>query len=134
MDIWQAFETDAELCRDGLWIDIHEPSGKQVCSIKCRPADLSLNADYQAASVDLTLNAVGRNGDDQHALWAALYAETIITDWQGVTDRVGDELPCTPKNVKQLLTDLPIMFEQLRGKCRQWTFWRKKFVDEAVAD
>lgn len=38
------------------------------------------------------------------------YAKTVVKGWEGITERDGTEIECTPKNVKELFKRIPDMW------------------------
>ena len=129
---YQAFELEADLIKSGIWFDFIDPQGFLVCQIKCRPSDPELNPQFLEASVKLPSQ---QKPDEPPAkALAVIYAEAVVVDWRGVTDREGKPLECTPKNIVKVLADLPILFQQLRIKTRDWTLWRKNYTEAALGN
>lgn len=40
-------------------------------------------------------------------------AESVVLDWENVTDRDGNSLPCTKANVEKILMDLPDLYRDI---------------------
>lgn len=49
-----------------------------------------------------------------HRILAECFAETVVLDWEGVTDRAGNPLPFSRESCIQLLVDLPELFAELQ--------------------
>ena len=129
---YQAFELETDTVKSGIWFDFFDPEGRPVCQIKCRPSDPELNPQFLEASVKLPSQ---QKPDEPPAkALAVIYAEAVVVAWRGVTDREGKTLDLTPKNVVTLLADLPILFQQLRIKTRDWTLWRKNYTEAALGN
>ena len=113
--LYAMFETDTELEKEGLVLDygtckitIARAGGANrkyasVLEHKMRPHRASMNAGTMDEGVAL-------------GLLREAYAEAIVLDWSGVTDRAGKKLMFSKKNVVQLLTDLPELFTDLRAQ------------------
>ena len=50
---------------------------------------------------------------DKQRVLVDMYAEHVIVDWKDVTDKEGNELKFNKENVVKLLTDLPILFQDI---------------------
>lgn len=54
-----------------------------------------------------------------------MYASTVVLSWEGVTDREGNDLPCTKENVKKLFQDLPDLFTDVRDAASSHELFRE---------
>lgn len=55
-----------------------------------------------------------------------LYAETVVKDWEGVTNREGVELDFTVDNAMALFKDLPDLFDDLVSHSMNATLYREE--------
>jgi hypothetical protein len=135
-NVYEAFETDNELAADGVWLDVYTPEGEPIAKFKCRPADGDMNPAYRAAAAAL-LERMRRDktidGDGIDAT-VALYAETVIVDWEGVTNRDGKKIPFTAKACAELMRDLPQLFKAIQQQARDWTKWRTVYREELAGN
>ena len=100
--------------------------------MKCRPSDPELNPQFLEASVKLPSQ---QKPDEPPAkALAVIYAEAVVVDWGGVTDREGKAAGMHSQERRQVLADLPILFQQLRIKTRDWTLWRKNYTEAALGN
>ena len=114
-NIYELFETDDDKeAGEGIklyfgpkiWIKIHRAGGAnknfaKVWAAKMRPyeRDRSLGKLAEPKALKLAAEA---------------YAEAVILDWDGITDRDGNELAFTKENVVKVMTDLPELFLEVR--------------------
>ena len=57
------------------------------------------------------------------AAFRQVFAEAIVVDWEGMTDASGVPLPCNPVNVRNILNQLPLLFDDIEeqaGKLRNF--------------
>ncbi len=117
--IYDAFETDGELCAEGVWFAVSLPGGAE-CRFKVQPTDIDLNPAVRAAVVEygLALAAKGEEADEE-----ALKPKTLAvacTDWENVNGRDGKPLKCTEANKLQVFTDLPKLTSQVLRYSNNW--------------
>lgn len=134
MNIYDAFETDVNCIRDGVWFDIEFPRGVVIARIKCRPMDATLNLEYQALLAEHALLPVPSSEEEKDERTAELFSRCCIVDWQDVTDRNGNPMACTPENIRKLVTDLPKVADVVLVNARRWEHYRRKFVDDTVGN
>lgn len=60
------------------------------------------------------------------------FADAVILDWQGVTDRNGELLPLTKENVVAVFTDLPDLFVDVREAAAKAATFKALDVDADV--
>lgn len=83
---------------------------------------------YQAllAEHGRSLEADAIAEEDSERLYAGLYADTVITGWEGVTDATGKPLEFTRDNVVKLLLDLPELFFDIRKAALDVALFKNK--------
>jgi hypothetical protein len=64
-------------------------------------------------------------------LLAEAYAESVILNWENVTDKDGKVLSFTKENVVKLLTDLPELFKDIQEQANKVSLFR---AEEKEAD
>ena len=138
MDIYEAFETSEQLTKDGRWIDL-EFGGSVVCAFRVRSASPDLNAELRKAMADeavasmATLPGLTAAVADKE-LENRLFAQAVITDWKDVTDADGDPLECTPENIVNVFTDLPLLAQRVKSEAYKWTNFRTVHEDKALGN
>lgn len=115
MSFYNTFATDKNLesgagvtldyGKDGK-ITIHRAGGAnqkyaRVASVKLKP----YSRQIQTGTAD---------PDVIKRVMAEIYADAVITGWEGVTDKNGKTIPYSKENVVKLLVDLPDLFEEIQ--------------------
>lgn len=131
-NIYDAFQTSSELESEGIWFDIYSPDGGPVGKVRCKPADGDMNSAYRAAAARL-LEQMARVGErDDLTDMILIYAESVIVDWEGFTDRDGDPVPFSKQAVIKVMTELPQLFRTVQRHARNWMHWRRQYREELV--
>ncbi len=144
MDIFEAYEVSTDAVKDGIWAELIL-MGKQIGRIRVRPSDPDLNHDYRKGLAAMgmvlrTMKADGTDLNDSRAtkLTAALFAETIVTDYELYTAGVGAlkgkevRIPYSVKKCADLLTKLPKLMSATSQAATQWTKFRRANAADAV--
>lgn len=137
-NVYDLFETSDSAINEGIWCAI-EHGGKEVCRIRVRSADRDLNPEIRKFMAIEAAKSVSEKGNLENVMdmlaetgmETRLFAHAIVVEWEGVTDKAGKALKCTPKNVEKVLTDLPLLARQIKLKAYTWTNFRKIFEDAA---
>lgn len=104
MDLFKTFKTDKSKEQDGVWFPLDEQS-------KLRIARLN-NPRYQAAiqkkgnRYKLSAKVKAIPEDVWEGLMNEVIAETILVDWDGITDH-GEPLPYSVENATRMLSEYP---------------------------
>lgn len=113
--LYDLFDSDRNLEKVGVWVEVGS------ARFKCRRAG-GANDDYinlaakkirpfaQAIQDDVLPREMG---DD---LMAEVYAETIVLDWENVTDRQGGQIPFSKEACVALFKELPNVFALVRAQ------------------
>jgi hypothetical protein len=147
MNIYEAFETDAQAIEEGRWLEIVF-QGQAVCSVCVRSASPDLNPELRKAMTDQALGIVGKaNGAGPAAveksvssalrnpdLERKLFAAAVVTAWKGVTDRNGKPLKFTTRNAEKVFKDLPKLFEQIKLAAYRWETFRASVVSASLGN
>lgn len=114
-NIWARFETDADLESEGMWVDMGNGLSIKIRSIE---SDLARRTLQKLAKQN---RAVFRTNDNtlppnvQDANEVIMCRDVYVVDWKGMPTSKTDEtpLPCTKKNVADVMTKLPWLREQV---------------------
>lgn len=140
-NVYDLFETSESAINDGIWCAI-EHAGAEVCRIRVRSADRDLNPAIRKFMAIEAAKSVSEKGNLENVIdmlaetgmETRLFAHAIVVEWEGITDRNGKALKCTPKNVEKVLTDLPLLARQIKLKAYQWMNFRRVFEDAATGN
>ena len=140
MDIFEAYEMEDDAVTQGVWAEL-VLMGERIGSIRVRPSDADLNLDYRRALAkagESLLKLKKANGEltdkDNTEATAAVYAETVLTDWELFETKDGKEVPIkfSQKKAIELLIKLPKLLKATQDAARQWTKFRKASLEEAA--
>lgn len=76
----------------------------------------------------------GLPADREREVLAGVYAKTIVKRWQGVTDRNGEALDFTEDNARQLLIDLPDLFDDIRQLASARDLYSMQVAEETAGN
>jgi len=138
MNIYEAFETSENLINNGKWVAI-EFNGAELCRIQIRSASPELNSDLRKAMTEEAVELVGKNEDlrdnaNDPDREVRLFAKAVVTDWDGITDRDGKKLKCTPANVEKIFRELPLLANRVKREAYRWTNFRAALEEEVVGN
>jgi hypothetical protein len=111
--LYDLFETDDNLESKGIALKFGP------ATFFCKRAggantafDAAFEAKTRNMSSRLQLSALSNEQSD--AILREVYAESVVTGWEGVTDREGKPLEFSVSNFVQVMKDLPTLWKALR--------------------
>lgn len=132
MNLYQMYETDPDLERKGIRLDI---APNVHIMIARAGGGNSQFAKVSSQVMKPFRAAIDVIPDSKVAeLQATIYARAVIQDWQGITDRDGNILEFTEANVVQILTDLPDLFAMIRVIASDSNGFRVKQSEDAAGN
>lgn len=129
MNLYNTFETDKSLERDGIVLDYGFNSKNEPIQIRIARAG-GANAKFakvlenkmkpykRAIANDTMDNKVAEK------LLVEAYADAVVISWNGVEDREGTALDFTRDNVVKVLTDLPDLFMDIQSQSQKSALFR----------
>jgi len=132
--IYDLYATDKALESEGFW---HSVTNKirfklaraggsnmnfaKTLEKKTRPHRRSSDPNFEDMDIELANN-----------LLIEAFAETVVLDWQGITDTKGKKVPYSVSACIKLMKDLPDLFTELReAAARQSNFRVSEIKDDA---
>jgi hypothetical protein len=111
--LYQAFGTEKQYETEGVTLDFG------VAKFRIRRAGGSNRRFLAALSSKLrphrrALEAGTMSDETAEDMHKEVYFETVVVDWENVTDREGNQLPYTLENFKKVMRDLPDLWNTLR--------------------
>jgi hypothetical protein len=67
--------------------------------------------------------------EQMRTIFREVLAETVVLGWTGVTDRDGNELPCTKDNIIKVFTDLPDLFDDVLEQSRKASLFKETILE-----
>lgn len=137
MGLYSQFETDANIERDGVWVDYVSDDGVECASFLIARSG-GANTKFAAALTRMIDKYRLRSNstrnlppEKENAILIEVFANHVILDWKGVTDRDGAVLEYSKQNVIRLMTDLPVLFDELRNEASKIANYRVDFLEDA---
>ena len=130
MSMYQSFETNPDLEKEGVWNEIYDKTtGEKSFRVKLAHASASntalksrLEALYKPHRRLKEMGALSIEKETEIVRQA--FAETVVKAWEtwsegewkpGIEAKDGSILPFNAKNVIEVLTALPVVFTLLQG-------------------
>lgn len=138
MNIYEAFETSADLTEKGRWIEL-EFAGAVIGSMRVRSASPDLNAELRKAMAEEAIANIANieqltTSTADKGLENRLFGLAVITEWKGIKDKAGKTMKCTPQNVEKLFNDLPLLAQKVKREAYKWTNYRAAFEEKALGN
>jgi hypothetical protein len=138
--VYEAFETSKRLTDEGRECEI-EFGGRVIATVKVRPADAALNADYRRELAELSIGLKGNGLDaidddlDRELLWK-IYARTVIAGWtwSDPADKKDPKLKFNEENAIALFRRTPKFFQGIQRVALQWSHFRAEHEEEAAGN
>lgn len=134
MSLYKKFKTDSACETDGVWLDYGDD-----CRIKIARAGGSNKRFLKSAEKfrrrykrQLELEILSNDVAQREAI--KIYAESVVLDWEGVTDAEGNELNCNQENITKLFTDLPDLFIDVQQMALNASLFREEIDVEAAGN
>lgn len=129
MGLYDAFETDKSLERDGIFLDYGFNTKDEPIQIRIARAggantkfakvlEQKMKPYKRALANDTMDNKVAEK------LLIEAYADSVVIGWTGVEDKEGNALEFNRENVVKLFTDLPDLFLDVQQQSQKSTLYR----------
>lgn len=135
MNLYEAFETDPNVESDeGITLDygkagkikIHRAGGSNQKFINYYRAKMKpYTRQIQTNTMD---------NDVANELLIDIYTKTVIVGWEGVRDRNNNLLEFNEQNVRQVLKDLPTLFQDIQNSAQDASLFRKEMIEDIVGN
>lgn len=139
-NMYNSFEGDATLENEGIWLDYGE---FRIRASYAGGANKAYNKCLDAKTKHIR-RAISTGSIQDHILNNILinvYAETVIKDWQviseengewkvGIPDKEGNLMPFNSQNVIKTFKALPHLFENVRDAVSNATLYRKEVLED----
>jgi len=111
-NIWAQFETDQSAEENGAWYEILPEIKFKLRRFQSDHA-VKTRQRLEKPYVKLTRGGKDLPQEVQEKLITSQLAESIIVDWEGITDRDGNVMDYSIDNAKMLLEGLPHVRDEL---------------------
>jgi hypothetical protein len=122
--LYEAYETSKNAERDGVWVE--DVGGARFLVSRMGGSNSKFQKALTAA-MKPHLREIQLNIIDNEALEPVMrkvFIDTILLDWEFVTDREGAVLAFSKENAAKLFNDLPDLYSRLREQASNYTNFR----------
>lgn len=124
MSLYSKYKTDPSKETEGVWVDFDD-------NIKLKLARAGGRNQQYLKSIERETKPYRRalqNGtipvEVADNIIRKVYAETVVLDWENVTDENGKVLSYSKENCLKLLTDLPEFFAEIKSVAENMEMFR----------
>ena len=132
MSLYDLYATDPDMETGGIILEYGE--GVRVKIARAGGANASFAKTLERLSRPYRKRLDTGTLDDETAsnLFTRVFAEAVVLDWEGVTDREGNELPYNADNCVAVFKDLPDFFADVRDAATTVSNYRAEEIEEDV--
>jgi hypothetical protein len=123
-NLYELYETDNELEKKGICLQFGEAKF-YVKRAGGANEDFDKKFEEKTRSVSNRLQLQALSEEQSSRLMQEVYFESVMINWEGVTDRKGNPLPYNRENFLTLMRDLPVVWRALRTEAANHENFRK---------
>jgi hypothetical protein len=135
MNLFKMFQTDAQLEKDGVYIEYgNNEKGHPTRFLIARAG--GANTHFQSASEHETKPYRRMMQNDMltpeiaNKILMNVYSKAVVKNWEGVLDEDGNDFPFSQSNVIILFTKLPDLFKDIQAMAAQGSNFRLLALEE----
>ncbi len=132
MSLYDMYETDPDMETGGIILNYGD--GQRIKVARAGGANVQFGK-----SLERTMRPYRKqldNGtladDIANELFIRVFAETVVKDWEGITDKEGTPLKFSIENCVKIFTDLPDLFADVREASNTISNYKSDMVEEDV--
>lgn len=130
MGLYDTYETDQNVEKDGVLLDFGKNSHDQSTMIRIRRAGgantkFAKVFEQKTKPVRRIMEAGGLDTATSDRIMREVYAEAVVLGWEGVEDRDGNPIEYSKEAVVKLFTDLPDLFREVVKSSQEIALFRK---------
>ena len=132
-NIYEIFETDEDLEREGVWIDF---GYGQFRIAYIGGANQGFGREF-AEKMKPYLKLEERGEMDPkiaRQIQIECYVNHVVKDWKGVIGRDDEDIPFSKQKALELFTELPHLFQVIRSTATKFANYRKIYVSDVVGN
>ena len=134
MSLYNTFQSAGDKLTEGVWVDY----GDQRVKIRYAGREnklyvktlRALTAPYGRILGNDNVNMDAATDRKMNAIFAEVYAKSVLADWENMLDKNGEPLPFTWENAKQVLIDLPLFFDEVKAVAGSMQAFRDKELED----
>lgn len=72
--------------------------------------------------------------EQMRSVMREVFAETVVLDWTGFTDKEGETLPLNRENIIKVFTDLPDLFDDVLEQSRKASLFKQTLLESEAGN
>lgn len=132
MSLYDLYSTDADLERGGVILNYGEGVRIKIARAGGANVDFAKTLERLMRPYRKRLDTGTLDEKVATDVFIRVFAESVVKDWEGVTDREGNTLPFNTDNCVKLFKDLPDLFADVREAATSVSNFRDKEVEDDV--
>ena len=128
--LYKKFKTDPKIEEKGVWIDYGDGVKVKIARAGGANAAFKKAVERHARKYRHQLRTGLMPADKADAVLREVFADTVILDWEGVTDEDGNVLEFTRENVVKVLEDLPDFFQDLQEQASNIELFKAEVLEK----
>lgn len=139
MGMYDTFETDGNLEKNGVWLDYGD-FRMLIASAGQGNKNYVRYAEKKLKPVRRAMEAGALSNERSMALMADIYSKTIVLDWQvrgedgewkqGIEDKDGNIIAFNQENVEEAFRNLPRLFMDVQEQAQSLSNFRRAELEE----
>lgn len=137
MSIWDLYETDLSMETEGFWHPVNKKI--KVKLARAGGANIAFTKAMEEKTREHRKRGGAFEGDKVDVelgmdIMKQAFAETIILDWKGFTNKAGKAVPFNPKVAYETMVALPDLFNELRDAAGEAANYRIEDIKDDVGN
>lgn len=138
-NLYKLFKTDENLEKDGVWLQYGETEDGQPIRIRiARAGGGNTKFAKELEKRTRPYRKALQNGtlDDKTAdrIYKEVYAETVVLEWQNITDQDGNLLDFSVENILKVFKDLPDLFRDIQEQSNNVAIFREEMRESDLGN
>lgn len=129
-NLYAAFATSTDVEKEGVVIKYGENTSIRIARAGGSNSAFSLRYEVLMRPYRRLAQTGQMDKEVQAEIMRRLYAETVVRNWEGVTDREGNVLIFSVDNCIQLFKDLPDLFDDVVNHSLNAALYREEIREE----
>jgi len=132
MNIFEMFETDENLEKDGIWIEMGKTNDEPPKPVRFKIARSGGANDAFLKALDKAFLPYRRQLQTDtydpkviEEITRKVFAKTVLLDWENVKDKEGNFIAYSKDNALDLLKRLPKLYEVLRADSENFNLFKQ---------
>ncbi len=132
MSLYDMYETDPDMETGGVILNYGEGQRIKVARAGGANVQFGKSLERTMRPYRKQLDNGTLDNDVANKLFVRVYAESVVKDWEGVTDRDKKPMKFSVENCVQLFTDLPELFADVREASNAISNYKLDMVEDDV--